>query len=320
MPASSAADSRRGHALREIERDPGVADADRERREALGADLEDAAELAGGELLLEPAHRRVEALDVADAERDSGRGRGGDQRLRLLDRGGDRLLDGTARRPRAAGSSRRRAPPSARRRSRSRAAAAPRSSAATRCAHRLRFAPLRGRGRPGRRARSPRTPRRGSGAGPSARRRSQRSAAACSRLDPAWSTPYRARAWLVAQTRRRIVRFALDQARPTWPAVDPNALRGLEPSPDAPVHSIDHLDEPAGLEVGDDRVGRREQRQLVPAVEPRRGRTGSRPAPRCGSPRRRRSRRHPCPARPPCDARGTARRGASSPPGCRRCR
>ena len=43
--------------------------------------------------LLDRGDRRIEALDMADHQRDAGAARGGDDVAPLLDRGGDRLLD-----------------------------------------------------------------------------------------------------------------------------------------------------------------------------------------------------------------------------------
>jgi len=62
-----------------------------------------------------------------------------------------------------------------------------------------------------------------------------------------------ARVWLVAQTRRRLVRLALDQARRPVACGRPERPAWSEPSPDAPRHDMDHLT--TGAFERDDEIG-----------------------------------------------------------------
>ena len=63
------------------------------RRERADAGDGDGQNVLAADRLLDRLHRRIEALDVADHQRDAGPARGGDDVAPLLHRGGDRLLD-----------------------------------------------------------------------------------------------------------------------------------------------------------------------------------------------------------------------------------
>ena len=75
---------------REIDHHADIRHARRERTDAGDGDRQD---VLAADRLLDRLHRRIEALDMADHQRDAGAARGGDDLAPLLDRRGDRLLD-----------------------------------------------------------------------------------------------------------------------------------------------------------------------------------------------------------------------------------